>query len=621
MKTTTVIGLALLVLLASPAILAIGNTAVLSQSPQTIAQTIRVAVFIGGDLEQDSVLQAKRMLENKGLLYDVIADNNASALAAQKYGLIMVLGSTQPQINSNLSGISLAIENGTGLIWVGQGLPENLQEFVGLTNEGTIEIEPNTAQIKYVDTSTLLFGESIELVRATNANIEGYFVDNSGQTLGPAELSFKKATAGLTYYFAYDAFSWWFSDEQAPWLRAYRVHLAIDDILLEHMVVRLLAYPRGMQSAFITRIEDVDPLHTNPEWLNRGKQLLNYYSERNAALTVSLTPTYVDPQLNLNFGIEEPQVQPLKSWLSEVLMNGGTIVEHGYTHQIGDQKTGVAPEFYDETTQTWLSLEKQKLRIQTGANQIHESLGFVPKGFEAPHYIANTDTYLALSELGFQYVTQNTNTAFSDRFALAEGLVNVPETLGYIPLNSTENVKARIGSNMDLLYKMGGVMLYFNHLFDDQMLQTGKELLDDAYAKRNVWLTNAGNLADFWAQRYKAYENMNASISSDRNVLTVKLGPSNRAGLTLALENIPQIQNVEVNGLQWSVFNGSKVILPVLTENQNTVTITFREANTNANQMFGYPAIILSVFVSIFIVLRKSGLEKLTKSLNRWRKK
>ena len=150
------------------------------------------------------------------------------------------------------------------------------------------------------------------------------------------------------------------------------------------------------------------PRQTTPELL----------LERNAALTISLTPTYVDPELNLNFGIEEPQDHALRMWLSEVLMNGGTIVEHGYTHQIGDQKTGVAPEFYDETTQTWMSFENQKLRIQTAASQIHESLGFDPKGFEAPHYIANSDTYLALSELGFQYVTQNTNTAFFDRFAL-----------------------------------------------------------------------------------------------------------------------------------------------------------------------------------------------------------
>ena len=175
--------------------------------------------------------RARRILENKGLLYDVVADNNASALAAEEYGLIMVLGYTQPQITSSLAGIIKAVENGAGLIWVGQGLPENLQEFVGLTNESTVEIEPSTAEIKYADKSTQLFGESVELVTPTNANIEGYFVDNSGKTLGPAELSFKKATAGLTYYFAYDAFSWWFSDEQEPWLRAYRVHLAIEDVL------------------------------------------------------------------------------------------------------------------------------------------------------------------------------------------------------------------------------------------------------------------------------------------------------------------------------------------------------------------------------------------------------
>ena len=58
MKAATLIGLSLLVLLASPTILAEGNNIVQAQSPQTIGQTIRVAVFIGGDLQQDSVLQS-----------------------------------------------------------------------------------------------------------------------------------------------------------------------------------------------------------------------------------------------------------------------------------------------------------------------------------------------------------------------------------------------------------------------------------------------------------------------------------------------------------------------------------------------------------------------------------
>jgi len=194
---------------------------------------------------------------------------------------------------------------------------------LGIIYQSTTEIEQGTTRIKYGDASTQLYSETIELIDPANATIRGYFAENSDQTVGPAELSFKKGTAGLTYYFAYDAFAWWFADEETPWLRAYRVHLAIEDVLSEHLTVRLLPYPRAMQSALITRIEDVDPLHTNLEWLNRGEQFLNYYSDNDAALTVSLTPTYVDPALNLNFGIEEPTAHALKEWLSKVLMRAG----------------------------------------------------------------------------------------------------------------------------------------------------------------------------------------------------------------------------------------------------------------------------------------------------------
>ncbi len=621
MKHYTSVGLIFIMLVISPAMFSFGNNIAKAQVPENIAEMSKVAVRIGSDLDQDSTLQARRLLENKGLLYDVITETNTSRLSTENYGLILVLGSTQPQISLDLEDIKNAVERGAGLIWIGQDLPGDLQDLVGVNYKGTTELEQGSARIRYGDASIHLYSETIELVDSTNATTKGYFVDGSNQTVGPAEVSFKKETAGLTYYFAYDAFSWWFADEETPWLRAYRVHLAIEDVLSAHMSVRLLPYPRGMQSAFITRIEDVDPLHTNPEWLNRGEQILDYYSDNNGALTVGLTPTYVDPALGLNFGIEEPTAHALKEWLSKVLMRGGTIVEHGYTHQIGNEKTGVAPEFYDETTQKWLSLENQKLRISTGASQIYETLGFDPKGFEPPHYVANSDTYQALSELGFLYVTQNSNTAFFDRLNLSQGLVNVPETLGYIPIDTAPDIKVRIESNMDYLYNMSGLMLYFNHLFDDQMLQIGKDLFDYVSAKENVWLTNADVLADFWTQRYRAYQDMTTQVQGDKNSLTVKLGPSNRAGLTLAIDNAPQIRGVSVNGVQWSVFNSSKVILPVLSENQNTIVIAFEETDTNTNQVFGYPIIILSIIVSSFIVLRKSGFKKLFKSLSELRKK
>ncbi len=164
-------------------------------------------------------------------------------------------------------------------------------------------------------------------------------------------------------------------------------------------------------------------------------------------------------------------------------------------------------------------------------------------------------------------------------------------------------------------------MLYFNHLFDDQMLQIGKELFDYVSAKENVWLTNADALADFWAQRYRSYQDMTTQMPSDRNSLIIKLGSSNRAGLTLAIDNAPQIRGAFVNGVQWSVFNNSQVILPVLLENQNTIVLNFEETDTNPNQIFGYPIIILSIIASAFIVLRKSGFKKLIKSPSGWRKK
>lgn len=581
----------------------------------------KVAIIMGNDnYSEESKLQVRRMLENKGLVYDIVGDTNQSSLKRENFCLIIVLGPTHPQFGAYAADLRSAVEKGAGLIWVGQGLPETLYDLVGLTHDSSKELAQDMIKIEYGDASTLLFGETVEFVDFANASVKGSFVGNADNFVAPAELSFKKGSSGLTYFFAYDVCSWWFADQAAPWLRAYRLHLAMEDVLSEHFTVRLSPYPRNMQSVFAVRVEDVDPLHTDPNWINRAADFLNYYSNKNLPLTVTLTPTYVDPSLGLNFGIEEPRAQALKDWLSNVLMRGGTIVEHGYTHQIGNEKTGDSPEFFNPETQTWLSFENQKMRIETGAKQIYNTFGFSVKGFESPHYIANNDTYEALFELGFQYVTHNSNTAFIDRYDLRESLVNVPETLGYIPLNAAKNVNIDIISNMEILYNMSGVMLYFNHLFDEQMLETGEELLDHALAKEGVWIANIDNIADFSIQRFKAYKQMMVNASASGNEVVVSLGSSNRAGLTLALSNAPQIEYVNVNGAPWSVFDGNWVILPVLPESSNTIIIGFKETDMNANQVYGYSLVIASFLVSLFLVPKALGLKGL-KITRAWRKK
>lgn len=593
----------------------------INQSKNDLAQTPSIAIIIGNEsFDQDAPLQIRRMLENKGLLYDIIRDSNLPELTIRKFNLILVLGSTRPQLNTYEADLRNQVRAGTGLIWIGQNLPENLYDLLGLNLDHEQEYTDYTLKIKYNNTSTKLFNETINIVNPAGAVTKGQFVDNSNNFVAPAELSFKQEGFGLTYYFAYEVCSWWFADQSTPWLRAHRLHLAIEDVLSEKKSIRLSPYPQGMQSAFITRIEDVDPFHTNQEWINRATNFLNYYSTKNAPLTIALTPRYIDSSLGLNIGIDSPSAVTLREWFSNVLLKGGTIVEHGYTHQIGDAKTGVGTEFYDTESQKWLSLTEQMQRISNGAYQINQALNFNPKGFEAPHYMANNDTYLALSELGFKYVTHNSNTPFFDQYNLTKGLVNIPETLGYIPFNATKEIEIAIKSNMDIIFDMGGVMLYFNHLFDDSMLTTGKNLLDYISTKDDVWITNTDTLAEFWIQRLNAYEQMNASTFNKGEYLKISLGPSNLPGLTLNINGESQIKSVKINDTHWPVFKDNQVILPVLNKNSNTIIINFSETNPNSNQTYGYLIILISLSVSFFLIFKSARTNRFHAPPHSWRK-
>jgi len=225
----------------------------------------------------------------------------------------------------------------------------------------------------------------------------------------------------------------------------------------------------------------------------------------------------------------------------------------------------------------------------------------VPKGFESPHYVANQDTYEALKSLGFTYVTHNTNTAFADRQGL-DGIMNIPETLGYIPLNSSEKIESTVEANMDMLYNMGAVMLVFNHLFDDSSLKIAKDLLDHALTLQNVWTTNADNLADFWEQRFRAYDEM--KIVNDDNGVTVSLGSSNRTGLNITLAGANQIQSVTINGQPWPVFTQNSVILPALPNSKNTVAVSLNSVPMNTNQLYGFGLTAMTTAASLLFVAK-----------------
>lgn len=568
----------------------------------------KVAVMVGDLLTYETpLINIKRLLEHQGLIYDVVRDRDFSEEKIGLYSVLIVIGSSQP-IHISEDALREHVGNGGGLIWIGEALPDSLHSLFGMQEASGGEALQTITLIRYEDASTRIFNENLHFVKPSGASIHGSFINELNQTASPSELSHRiNVTSGLTYFFAYDVYAWWCADLDVPWIRPYRLQLALEEVISDHHTVRLAPYPRNMRSAFIVRIEDVDPLHNSVDWLSRADRYLEYYTERKAPLTVSLIPTYLEPSAGLEVKLGDATM--LTRWLSKVVISGGTIVEHGFTHQHGVRKTGVASEFLIEDDDTWLSLDEQMDRINQGAEQIDSILAFKVKGFEAPHYVANSDTYEALRRLGFKYVTHNNENPYFDRYGSADGMLNIPETLGYIPLNPSIDVEPKMIFNIEMLYDMGGVMLFFNHLFDDEALQIGEDLLEYVVTKQGVWYTNSDNIADFWLQRANAYSKMD--VQQDDKI-RVTLGSSIRAGLTLVLKEDDEIKRVSVNGEPWPVFNENYVILPVLLRDSNNIIIDLSESECNSNLYHGSLMLVCSSFFSIiFYELNKLNTRKL----------
>ena len=571
-----------------------------------------VIVVVGNDFSYEvPLLQVRRLLEHQGLIYHVTRDSEISDESLSDCILIIVIGATGPIISALQQNTLISIvKRGTGLIWIGQDLPDSLYSFFGITPASVDENLNSATKIIYGEVFTRIFNETIYKVETLDATVAGFFTDDKNLKISPAETCHRwNNESGVTYYFAYDVYSWWGADSETPWMRAYRLQLAVESVINEHVMVRLSAFPRNLKSVFLCRIEDVDPYHNGEEWLARAHDYLSYYAYRKIPLSVSLTPNYLDPSIGLSIGLEAKSAEALREWLMDVVVRGGAIIQHGFTHQYNMFKTGIAPEFFNNETSEWLTLDEQKERIAQGLEQIYSSIGNLVYGFETPHYIANNDTYTALNILGFTYVTESSDTPYFDQYGLAQGLINIPETLGYIPVNSSSTIGSIFIYNMDMLYDMGGVQLFFNHLFDDEAGKIGKDLLNHTLTKPSNWYTSTNGLADFWHERLRAYNNM--SIDTAKNSLKITLGPSNKAGLTLITNTRVEIEGASVNGNPCPLFGANYVILPTLPESPNSITITFSNAEWNSNSPFGWSMIMISIALST-LFYRRTRLSKRT---------
>jgi hypothetical protein len=445
----------------------------------------------------------------------------------------------------------------------------------------------------------MIVDENVTRVGVTGASVDGYFTDYASNKLFPAETHLQRRSGSFAYYFAYDVSDWWKADPDLPWSRPAILVSAIRAALANMPNVLLRAYPMNMDTLFIVRIEDVDSLHTAPEWLNRAQEFLQGSMARKVPLAVALIPVYVDPKIKWNIPISADSAESVREWLRAVILSGGTIIQHGYTHQYGTLKTGAGTEFL--LNGTWMSYDEQFQRIKLGKEELEGSLPTKILAFEAPHYKANNDTTKAMIQLGFKYFFDDPNSPFIGFRYSANGdpwLVVFPETLSYIPLNASMGFEDWVKASVNQLLGFGGILLQYNHLYDDSEYMIGLDTMNYILQRSRAWTATIDAAGRFELDRATSYMKFNVTIGSE---ITINLGAFPENGLTISVGGGREIRWVQVNGKQWSLFGANYIILPALLGDTNTITLGFDQSDTS--QPFPLPlGLIVSAIATAVVV-------------------
>jgi len=541
--------------------------------------SFRIGV-VSDEERKEGLTHLSELLGHLGYPYDLI-QSTGQEFEPGKYSLLIIYESGLRKLGANPSPTIFAYaKEGGNLLWIGPGVGQIEQEPLARTfglrfiSEALAE-SYRAAYVSSGSSNSRIFRETVANVELAGAGAEGYFLDSTLRRLFPSETRFRHESGGIAFFFAYDVSNWWNVGLESPWYRPARLVSAIRLALSNTTIVALRPYPRNLTSAFICRVEDVDPLHTSDEWLSRASRYLQAHAVRNAPLSVALIPVHVDPMGGMEVRLGGESAQPVRNWLHAVIRSRGAIIQHGYTHQHGSQRTGVGTEFLVDGD--WMIYDDQARRISVGKEEIERALGTKVVAFEAPHYKLNENTLRAIERLGFRCLLDDPNSPFYGlRFSGAGdlSLVAIPETLSYIPLGSSPSLAEKLKRIIDQLIEFQGILLLYNHLYDDEAFTIGVRTMEHALSKGNVWTPNINEMGRFALERAKAYQNFKVTYDSE---ITVTLGSCTVRGLTLSVNSQEEIRWVKMNGKDWPLFNAGSIILPELPDASNTVLIGFKE--------------------------------------------
>lgn len=316
-----------------------------------------------------------------------------------------------------------------GLVWFGGGI-----ETLGLANSTRRDPPPRVDEVLYKGVPVRLDFEITRDIGAI-ASMESAEVVAIAKTVGNSYLPLIVHLSGEKNLLVVA------TDGPPTWYGADGWSLLFVDSL--H---RILGQAPGVSEKLaLVRLEDVNAeTYFSPDQL---RDSFDFLDQRNVPFHIALIPKYVNPNTGLERTIAD--ARRLAFELREAVERKDAIlIQHGYTHQLRDEISGIGFEFWDwersapvegETHDYFLD-RIERARVETVRAGLPE-----PDIWETPHYAYSP---LANEVLNQEYAIryEPAQKIGSLPFPIeVDGTIHIPETLGYVKAASDiEAIEARL---------------------------------------------------------------------------------------------------------------------------------------------------------------------------------
>ena len=209
------------------------------------------------------------------------------------------------------------------------------------------------------------------------------------------------------------------------------------------------------QPRALLRLEDV-----NPETYSSGRilrRIHRYLHANDVPFQVAVIPRYRNPEANLDL-VTEHDSRYARVLRHMIERSNAVLVQHGYTHQVGDSISADGFEFWDATENQALQFSSETaahVYPLTRIAAVREAMSAadlpVPDIWETPHYAysaIDNDAFNYIYPVRYEHIPGIGSLPFIARI---DGTVYLPENLGYV-----DGTRELITEKPERLRQLGG---------------------------------------------------------------------------------------------------------------------------------------------------------------------